>query len=119
MTIDLAKANSAPVPYVGFIDLLQLDLRGEKIECHFLGGGHSADNIVVWIPSEKILFAGCMVKDINSKGLGNLSDAKLDEWYPTIQKVTAKFSNVKVVIPGHGQIGGKELLEHTSKLLKD
>jgi metallo-beta-lactamase class B len=119
MTIDLAKANGMPVPHLGFFDLLRLDLRGETVECHFLGGGHSADNIVVWIPSEKILFGGCMVKDIQSKGLGNLSDAKPEEWYPTIQKVMTKFADAKIVIPGHGQIGGKELLEHTSKLLTE
>jgi len=119
MTIDLAKENGMPVPLHGFTDSLRLDLYGDIVECHYLGGGHSADNIVVWIPSEKILFGGCMVKDIHSKGLGNLSDAKLEEWYPTIQKVMTKFSDAKIVIPGHGQIGGKELLEHTSKLLTE
>ena len=119
ITIDLAKENGMPVPLHGFTDSLRLDLRGDIVECYFFGGGHSADNIVVWIPLEKILFAGCMVKDIHSKGLGNLSDAKLEEWYPTIQKVMAKFHDAKIVIPGHGQIGGKEILEHTSKLLKE
>ena len=117
MTIDLAKANGMPVPCYGFTDSLHLYLHDKIVECHYFGGGHSADNIVVWIPSEKILFAGCMVQNIHSNGLGNLSDAKLDEWYPTIQKVMAKFSDAKIVIPGHGQIGGMELLEHTSKLL--
>ena len=118
MTIDLAKANGKPVPRHGFTDSLRLVLGGETVECHYLGGGHTADNIVVWIPSEKILFAGCMVKDVHSKGLGNLSDANLEEWLPTIQKVTARFPDARIVIPGHGQIGGKEILEHTSKLLK-
>ena len=119
MTVDLAKAHGKPVPRHGFTDSLWLDLHGDIVECHYLGGGHSADNIVVWIPSEKILFAGCMVQNIHSKGLGNLSDSKLDEWYPTIQKVLVKFSDAKIVIPGHGQIGGIELLEHTSKLLNE
>ena len=119
MTIDLAKTNGKPVPRCGFTDSLYLVLHGDTVECRYLGGGHTADNIVVWIPSEKILFAGCMVKDINSKGLGNLSDAKLEEWYPTVQKVMAKFHDAKIVIPGHGPIGGKELPEHTSKLLKE
>ena len=119
MTVDLAKVNGMPVPRQGFNDSLRLVLHGETVECYYFGGGHSADNIVVWIPSEKILFAGCMVKDVYSKGLGNLSDAKLEEWYPTIQKVMAKFADAKIVIPVHGQIGGKELLEHTSKLLTE
>jgi metallo-beta-lactamase class B len=118
-TIDLAKANGKPVPRQGFTDSLRFELHDDIIDCYYFGGGHSEDNIVVWIPSEKILFGGCMIKDIHSKGLGNLSDAKLDEWYPTIQKITTKFTDVKIVIPGHGQVGGKELLEHTSKLLTE
>jgi metallo-beta-lactamase class B len=117
MTIDLAKANGMTVPQKGFKDFLPFDLHDKTVECHFFGVGHSADNIVVWIPSEKIMFAGCMVKDINSQGIGNLSDANLEEWLPTIQKVMAKFPDTKIVIPGHGQIGGQELLEHTKKLL--
>jgi metallo-beta-lactamase class B len=118
MTVDLAKANGKPVPQNAFTDFLQLGLHGDRVECHYLGGGHTADNIVVWIQSEKILFAGCMVKDIHSKGLGNLSDAKPEEWLPTIQKVTAKFPDAEIVIPGHGQMGGRNLLEHTGELLR-
>jgi metallo-beta-lactamase class B len=107
------------MPNKGFTDSLRLESGGEIVECHYLGVGHSADNIVVWIPSEKILFAGCMVKDVHSKGLGNLSDAKPEEWYLTIQKVMATFTDAAIIIPGHGQIGGKELLEHTNRLLKE
>jgi hypothetical protein len=62
-----------------------------------------------------LLFA---LVQFDSKGLGNLSDAKTDEWPGTIQKVIAKFPSVKTVIPGHGRIGGKELLEHTKELLR-
>ncbi|MDR1633114.1 MAG: MBL fold metallo-hydrolase, partial [Dysgonamonadaceae bacterium] len=117
LTIELAKEHGKPVPQHGFIDSLQLNLNGLEAICYYLGGGHSADNIAVWIPSEKILFGGCMVKDIHSKGLGNLSDAKMEEWLPTIQKVIAKFPDAEIIIPGHGQVGGKELLEHTKILL--
>jgi metallo-beta-lactamase class B len=117
MTINLAKEHGMPVPQNGFTDSLHLNLRGEEIYCYYLGGGHSADNIVVWIPSEKILFGGCMVKEVYSEQLGNLSDAKIEEWPETIQKVTEKFSEAQIVIPGHGKIGGKELLNHTKELL--
>ncbi|GHV17657.1 beta-lactamase [Bacteroidia bacterium] len=118
MTVDLAKEHGKPVPQNGFADSLQLNLYGEDVHCYYLGGGHSTDNIVVWIPSEKILFGGCMAKDIHSKGLGNLSDAQPEEWTKTIQKVIEKFPEAKIVIPGHGGIGGKELLQHTKELLK-
>jgi metallo-beta-lactamase class B len=118
MTIELAKDNGKPVPQIGFTDSLRLSLHGEDVYCYYLGGGHSADNIVIWIPSEKILFGGCMVKDIHSEGLGNISDAKTEEWPETIRKITGKFSGTFLVIPGHGKIGGKELLNHTKELLR-
>jgi hypothetical protein len=60
-----------------------------------------------------------MVKDIHAKGLGNPADAVVKEWSQTIQKVVEKFPDAKIVIPGHGQIGGKELLTHTQKLLSE
>jgi len=119
MTIDLAKENGKTVPQHGFTESLRLNLNGDIVECYYFGGGHSADNIVVWIPSEKILFPGCMLRDMRSNGLGNVADAKLDEWLPTIQKVIAKFPDAKIVIPGHGNIGGMEILEHTSRLLRE
>ena len=117
ITIDLAEVNGMPVPQYGFIDLLELNLNDHKVYCYYFGGAHSADNIVIWIPSDEILFGGCMIRDINSTGLGNTSDAKVEEWLPTIEKVIVNFPNAKIVIPGHGQIGGIELLEHTKNQL--
>jgi metallo-beta-lactamase class B len=58
-----------------------------------------------------------MVKEMRSTGLGNLSDADVKAWPSTIQKVIDKFPSAEVVIPGHGQYGGKELLIHAQELL--
>lgn len=62
MTIDIAKAEGLPVPSHGFKDSLTLDHNGKPVECYYPGAAHSLDNIVLWIPDEGILFAGCMVK---------------------------------------------------------
>jgi len=117
MTIELAKLNGMPIPQNGFIGFLELNFGINKIHCHYFGGAHTADNIVIWLPSEKILFGGCMIRDINSTGLGNIADAKVDEWLPTIQKVIENFGDVEIVVPGHGNIGGIDLLEHTRNQL--
>lgn len=118
MTIDIAKSKNLPVPALAFKHSLILQLGKQEIDCYYLGAAHSSDNIVVWIPKEKILFAGCMVKDMKSNGLGNTADANLKEWPITIDKVMGQFSAAKIVIPGHGDIGGLELLQHTKDLLK-
>lgn len=118
MTIDIAKARSLPVPAHGFKDSLKLQLGNVEINCYYLGAGHSMDNIVVWIPSEKVLFPGCLVKEINANGLGNTADGDLNAYPQTIEKILCKFPDAKIVIPGHGAFGGIELVRHTKELLK-
>lgn len=116
LTIDILKEKGLPYPEIEFKDSLQLFLGNKEILCYYLGAAHSMDNIVVWIPSEQILFAGCMAKNIDSKNLGNTVDGDLKTYPTTIQNVIDKFPNAKIVITGHGNFGGIELLTHTHEL---
>ncbi len=76
-TRTIAEIKNLPVPHYGFTDSLILHL-GERIAvCKYYGPAHTADNIVTWIPSEQILFGGCMVKEMKSENLGNIEDADL------------------------------------------
>ncbi|ELY0898828.1 DIM/SIM/IMP family subclass B1 metallo-beta-lactamase [Pseudomonas aeruginosa] len=81
-----------------------------KIEVFYPGPGHTQDNEVVWIPSKKILFGGCFVKP---DGLGYLGDANLEAWPNSARKLMSKYSNAKLVIPSHSEIGNASLLKRT------
>ncbi|RJQ62956.1 MAG: subclass B1 metallo-beta-lactamase [Stygiobacter sp.] len=116
ITVEIAKSKNLPIPAHGFRDSLTLSLGDKKIFCEFLGAAHAIDNIVVWLPSEKILFAGCMAKEVGSKNLGNTADADLTAYPETIKKVLNKYRNAEIVIPGHGEFGGMEILKHTLEL---
>jgi metallo-beta-lactamase class B len=116
MTVDIAKSRNLPVPTHGFRDSLRLFLGDKAILCWYPGPAHSLDNIVAWIPSERILFAGCMAKSMDSKNLGNTADGDTAGYPKTIDKVIGKFPDAKIVIPGHGAVGGLELLRHTREL---
>ena len=116
MTIDFARSKGLPVPDHGFKDSLELHLGEKLIKCYFPGAAHSLDNIVVWIPSEKLLFPGCMVKSSGAKDLGNTADGDLTAYSKTIDAVIRKFPTTQIVIPGHGNYGGFELLTHTREL---
>ncbi|OFX27884.1 MAG: subclass B1 metallo-beta-lactamase [Bacteroidetes bacterium GWA2_31_9] len=118
LTIMKCKELNLPIPSTSFTDSLSFDFNGLKIECRFLGGGHTFDNIVVWIDNYKILFGGCLIKSTQSKGLGNTEDAVISEWGNTVLKVMKKYSDAKIVIPGHGNIGNYESLKHTLDLLE-
>ena len=117
MTIEKCKEIGLPVPSTSFTDSLSFDFNGEQIECRYFGAGHSFDNITVWITSEEILFGGCLIKSIDSNGLGNLSDAVVNDWDMTVEKVLKEYPEIKTVIPGHGDFGGIELLTHTIELV--
>jgi metallo-beta-lactamase class B len=117
MTIDIAVSKNLPCPDRGFSDSLQLALGNKSVMCYYFGAAHSADNIVVWLPEEKILFPGCMVKSSGSHDLGFLGDGNLAEYPGTIGKVLKKFPSARIVIPGHGPAGGYELILHTAELL--
>jgi metallo-beta-lactamase class B len=116
ITIETAKQKRLPLPKHDFKDSITLKLDRKEIKCYFLGAAHSLDNVVVWIPSEKILFPGCMAKEIKANSLGNTVDGDLNEYPKTIKKLIEKFPGAKIIVPGHGAYGDRELLIHTLEL---
>lgn len=117
MTIDIAREKGLPVPQHGF--KRGLKMMSGRVDCYYPGAGHAMDNIVVWIPSEELLFGGCLVKDWAAANLGNVADGDAEAWPKTLQKVEKKFPNARVVVPGHGASGDMGLLARTRELLEE
>lgn len=118
LTVDKCKELKLPMPSESFNTAFVSDFHGEKFECRYFGPGHSFDNIIVWLPALKILFGGCLIKSLNATGLGNLSDAVPEQWDATINLLSDSYSDINIVIPGHGEAGGPELLRHTIDLVE-
>ena len=116
-TIELTKANNTIGPQKGFTDSLKLRLGNTYAIVKYFGEGHTKDNVVGYFPSEKILFGGCLIKELKATK-GYLGDANLSEWSNTVEKVKQEYPRVNIVIPGHGKIGGISLLDYTIKLFK-
>jgi metallo-beta-lactamase class B len=91
---------------------------GQTLRTYFPGAGHAGDNIVVWLPAQKVLFGGCLIKDTATMGLGNLSDAVLSDWPQSVRNVQTTFPDAELIVPGHQEAGDKRLLTHTLKLLE-
>lgn len=90
------------------------------VETFYPGWGHTEDNIVVWLPQERILFGGCLVKSTASQGLGYITDADLTSWSTSIRTVMNKFPDVELVVPGHQEWSeGAAALEYTLRLLEE
>lgn len=112
-----AEKAGATVPQFGFPTTHELPLGSKRVRLFYPGEAHAPGNIVAWLPSEGVLFGGCMVKAAKS-GKGNLSDANLHEWANSVEKVKARYPNAKVVVPGHGKPGGIELLDYTIEMFR-
>jgi len=115
-TAELLKNANKPVPRNWFTERMSLICGNIHVELAYLGGGHTIDNIVAWIPAKKILFAGCLVKALNAKNIGNTEDADLVDYPVTLRKVKERYPDVKIVVPGHGRPGGLDLIDHTIEL---
>lgn len=117
LTAEKLKKEKLPLPKHTFSDSLELKIGKEKIFCYYLGHGHTHDNIVVWIPSEKTLFGGCMVKSLKANHMGYIGDADIEKWPITLQKVLDKFPEAEMIIPGHGAPGNQDLIYHTIEMI--
>ena len=115
LTLELAKNSQVTVPEFSFHKSFTFKVGQEKVLIKFLGQGHTRDNVVGYFPSEKVLFGGCLIKEIGASK-GYLGDANVEEWSATVKRVKRKFPRVKQVVPGHGEAGDSSLLDYTRKL---
>lgn len=114
-TIAFDKEHKFPVPQKGFDNKLDLKVGKKAVLAAFYGEGHTRDNIIGYFPDEKVMFGGCLIKEVDATK-GNLADANEQAWPATVTKIKQQYPDVKVVIPGHGKIGDTALLDYTIKL---
>ena len=117
-TIALAKADTLITPQNSFTDSLILKVGSTNTITKFFGEGHTQDNVVAYFPKDKVMFGGCLIKEIDATK-GFLGDANIVDWPTTVEKVKNTYQEVKVVIPGHGKSGDKTLLDYTIKLFRN
>jgi metallo-beta-lactamase class B len=116
-TNSLAKAEGNLVPENGFEEQLILEAGDLEVVTRFLGEGHTRDNVVAYVPADQVIFGGCLIKEVGAT-VGYLGDANTAAWSGTVRQVKSTFSDVKIVIPGHGKVGNVELLDYTIKLFE-
>jgi metallo-beta-lactamase class B len=109
----------AEIPYVAPSQLfpiaqgLTLTFGDEQLEVYYPGPSQAPDKVVVYFPSKKVLFGGCMI--LGGDQIGNTSDADLTNWPEAVRKLE-RF-NAEIVVPGHGDRLDTGLLQHTIDLL--
>ena len=86
------------LPTVTFDHRLVIHRGGREIHLLFLGRGHTAGDVVTYIPSERVIVTGDLMHGL----LPYMGDGFPDEWPATLRELEAlEFDRV---IPGHGSI---------------
>ncbi|WP_162628159.1 subclass B1 metallo-beta-lactamase [Arcticibacterium luteifluviistationis] len=88
---------------------------GKSLMLKYFGPGHTKDNIIAYIPSEKVLFGGCLIKEVGASE-GYTGDAVVNEWSNTVRKIKGKLPEAEYIVPGHGKSGDVSLLDYTIEL---
>ncbi len=86
------------------------------VQWFYPGPGHTADNIVLWLPQYQLLHGGCFVKAPRYPGLGNIADADVAAWPVSLQRLKAQYPQALIVVPGHGEVGDQKLLDYSLAL---
>jgi len=115
-TIGIARQRRLPVPQIPYQFRTMVRCGNTVALVTYFGAGHTTDNVVAWLPKQGVLFGGCLIKSLDSQSLGNTTDGDLAAYPTTVRRVQTAYRHAKIVVPGHGDWGGPELIEHTLKL---
>jgi glyoxylase-like metal-dependent hydrolase (beta-lactamase superfamily II) len=92
-----AQAELKPTPpNVTLTDRMTLFRGSREIQIRYLGRGHTAGDVVVFLPREKVVMTG----DFLTAGMSNMSDSFPDEWVKSLDAL--KTLDFDTVLPGHG-----------------
>ncbi|GGB76634.1 hypothetical protein GCM10011325_00170 [Dyadobacter sediminis] len=117
LTIKAARLKNYAVPQNGFDEVRTFKAGRKKVLAAFHGEGHTRDNIIGYFPEQKVMFGGCLIKEMDATK-GNLEDANVHDWSETVMKLKTKYPDTEVVIPGHGESGSTALLDYTIRLFQ-
>lgn len=99
-------------PTVTFRDAVTIHAGDTRLEVMHVGPAHTTNDSVIWVPDRRILFAG----DVLMSGvtpfclMGSVAGS-----LQAIDRLRAL--DPETIVPGHGHVGGKELLDQNESYL--
>jgi glyoxylase-like metal-dependent hydrolase (beta-lactamase superfamily II) len=95
-------------------DGLTLDFGGEAVQVIHPGPTQAPDKVVVYFPSRRLLFGGCMI--LGGDRTGNVLEADMENWPRAVRALLAL--PVDVVVPGHWTRLDPGLVQNTINVLE-
>ena len=94
-----------------FKDSMTFDLGNKIVEAKYLGYAHEHSDIILWLPKEKITFAGDIA--FNNRLLPIFEITETKKWLEAWDKFAAL--NAKIVVPGHGEVTNMQTVTKYTK----
>ena len=85
---------------ITFKDKYILKLGGTRLELYYKGQAHTPGDIFIWLPKEKVMFAGDIVFTGRMLGIGEQSNSK--SWIQVFDAMAA--FKPEYIVPGHGSV---------------
>ena len=104
---DLAEIVIDPPDRV-FATHARIDVGGREVGLRFLGRGHTDHDILIDVPGTDVVFGGDLVENGN---VPFFNDGYPLEWPATLEALAARVGGDVILVPGHGDHGGKAFLE--------
>ena len=108
---ELEQIRMTP-PDVTFEDRMTIRLGEREVQLIYLGRAHTASDILIYLPQEKLLYAGDIAFH---KVLPAFPDGHIVKWIDVMEE-TAKL-DFDTIVPGHGPVGGKAEFEEARELM--
>jgi cyclase len=98
--LDDAPSFQVVPPTIAVTDRLTLHHGAHDIEIRFLGGGHTAGDLIVFLPKERIVATGDLV--VAPVPLVGSDQSHIGPWIASLDRIIAL--QPAVIVPGHGPV---------------
>jgi glyoxylase-like metal-dependent hydrolase (beta-lactamase superfamily II) len=102
-------------PHETYEDRLRIDLGGVVVDLEAVGPAHTRGDQIVWLPDQRVLFAGDLVENRFFPILPD-ADSHGSEWIALLERLEAM--EPETVVPGHGAVGDVGLVRDVREYLE-
>jgi cyclase len=113
MDPELVGEPEVVIPHITFEGDTVVDVGGREVLLRHVGG-HTADQSIAYVPSLKLLWGSDNVFSDRDEPV--VAHADVPTWIDALERLSEL--EIEIVVPGHGDIGGPELLVNQLEQLR-
>ncbi len=110
------KPEDMPTDFIA--DSLVLSLGNEDVVLLNVGQAHTFSDMVIYLKNRKILITGDVVFNKINPALIRSDGTDIEKWMAVLDKLSKRWE-ISTVVPGHGDIGGPEILAAMKEYFAD